>query len=73
MSSGERLLHLAPTLNRDHDGAHAVTLGEHELLHLTPLELGQERAEVAHRLAHGAELVRTDPDGRWFGGHADGT
>ena len=68
-SAGKRLLDLAPALDRDHDGAHPVALGEHELLDLTLLELGEQRAEVAHRLAHGAELVGADPDRGRVGGH----
>src|SRR3954451_6454760 len=58
--AGERLLQLAPALDRYHDGAHPVALREHELLDLAFLELGEQRAEVAHRLADGAQLVGAD-------------
>jgi len=33
------MLHLAPAVDRDHDRAHPVALGEHELLDLAVLEL----------------------------------
>ena len=67
--ASERLLQLAPAFDRDHDRTHPVALSEHELLNVARLELGEQRPEVAHRLTDRAELVRADPDGRWFGGH----
>src|SRR3954452_14475891 len=66
---GKRLLHFTPALDRHHDGAHPVALGQHELLDLARLELGEQRAEVAHRLADRAQLVGADPKGRRSGGH----
>jgi uncharacterized protein (TIGR02677 family) len=65
---GQQLLHLAPALDGDDDRANPVALGEHELLDRAVLELVEQRAEVTHRLADGAELVGADPDG----GRADG-
>src|ERR1022692_4411257 len=65
---GQHLLHLAPALDRDDDRADPVALGEHELLDLAVLKLGEQRAEVAHRLANRAELVRADPDRGRIGG-----
>src|SRR5271166_1016465 len=67
---GESALNVTPALDRDDDCPHAVALGEHELLDLARLEFGDQRAEVAHRLADGAQLVGTNPDGGRFGGHA---
>lgn len=68
-SPTDRLLELAPALERDDHGAHAVALGEHELLDLAVLELGEQRPEVTHRLTDRAELVGADADRGRVGSH----
>ena len=66
---GQHLLHLAPALDRDDNRADPIALGEHQLLELALLKLGDQKAEVAHRLANSAELVGADPDRGWVAVH----
>ena len=68
----ERLLELTPAFHRHNDRAHPVALGENELLDFAVLELSEQRAEIAHRLADGAELVGADAKGGGIVGHVVG-
>lgn len=69
----ERLLGFAPALDRHDDSPELVALGEHKLLDVTVVELTEQRAEVAHRLANGAQLVGADAYGGRIACHETGT
>lgn len=70
---GERLLGFAPALYGYDDSSELVALSEHKLLDITVVELTEQRAEVAHGLADGAQLVGTDAYGGRIAGHDAGT
>jgi len=65
----KRPLELTPAFHRHDDRPDPVALGQDELLDLAPLELREQGAEVAHRLADGAQFVGADAEGGGIVGH----